>query len=556
MKFVYLMRNIKTLIAAAVGALISLSACCQEGRINGTKIQEGNNLVGVITNSETGKGIEGVAVSDGFTITTTDKNGVYQFVGNPRCRIVYYSTPAEYKINLDEETKLPKFYKACKFNPDTLNRNDFTLTPLGRVEDEITLIVISDPQSKKDSHVERFRTESIPDIQQTINEGVEQGIYKNVYGLVLGDIVYDYLDQWDNMKDAMSNIKINDGDGYMPLFNCIGNHDHFEEESDDYLGSQNYVDRFGPTDYSFDRGNVHFVTMDNVVYLQHGKYNSGYSDAQVEWLKADFDLVKNKEEKILIFSNHIPFRNGSEKGGGNVNYDQNYDEVLTLLTQFKEVHIMIGHTHHPQKYTHHNYICKGGLPIYEHILGAVSGAWWHTNTCLDGTPNGYGIFTIKNNTLDNFVYKGTGLDESFQMRVYNGSQTYTGSKKKVFGWPEEMHGCFIADVFNDDAENWTVEFIQNGVSTPMKRVTEKMRNWCMYSYFINENERDPKNPAYHLGKLHYWTLPAPSGDPTKEKNWEIRATQTIPTSGKVNVYTVNKLHTDYSGFQNTQTKNK
>lgn len=545
------MLNTKSLIASALSAVLFLSSCCQEGRINGTRIQEGNNLVGLITDSKTGKGIEGVAVSDGYTITTTDKNGVYQFVGNPLTRVVYYTTPAEYEITLDEQTRLPLFYRHCKFNPDTLNRNDFTLTPMDRVEDELTLIVISDPQCKNDRHVKRFRTESIPDMQRTINAGVESGKYKNVYALVLGDLVYDYLDQWDNMKDVMSNVKINDGQGYLPFFNSIGNHDHYEDCVDDYAGCQNYVDRFGPTDYSFDRGNVHFVTMDNVFYKKHNTYDSGFTDAQVEWLQADFDLVKDKENKMLVFYAHVPFRGGAEKGGGNVNYDKHYDDVLKLFTQFKEVHVMIGHTHHPENYMHHNYITKSGHPVYEHVLGAVSGAWWHTNTCTDGTPNGYAIFTVNDNSVDNFIYKPVDLDESYQMRVYNGSQKYTGSKKLTFGWPEQYHGCFIADVFNDDAENWKVEFIQNGVATPMTRVTEKLRDWCMFAYFINENGRSPQNTAYHTGKLHYWTLPAPCGDPAKEKDWEIRATYTVPTSGKVNVYTVNSLQVDYTGFPAT-----
>lgn len=545
------MLNTKSLIASALSAVLFLSSCCQEGRINGTRIQEGNNLVGLITDSKTGKGIEGVAVSDGYTITTTDKNGVYQFVGNPLTRVVYYTTPAEYEINLDEQTRLPLFYRHCKFNPDTLNRNDFTLTPMDRVEDELTLIVISDPQCKNDRHVKRFRTESIPDMQRTINAGVQSGKYKNVYALVLGDLVYDYLDQWDNMKDVMSNVKINDGQGYLPFFNSIGNHDHYEDCVDDYAGCQNYVDRFGPTDYSFDRGNVHFVTMDNVFYKKHNTYDSGFTDAQVEWLKADFDLVKDKENKMLVFYAHVPFRGGAEKGGGNVNYDKHYDDVLKLFTQFKEVHVMIGHTHHPENYMHHNYITKSGHPVYEHVLGAVSGAWWHTNTCTDGTPNGYAIFTVNDNSVDNFIYKPVDLDESYQMRVYNGSQKYTGSKKLTFGWPEQYHGCFIADVFNDDAENWKVEFIQNGVATPMTRVTGKLRDWCMFAYFINENGRSPQNTAYHTGKLHYWTLPAPCGDPAKEKDWEIRATYTVPTSGKVNVYTVNSLQVDYTGFPAT-----
>ena len=107
------MRKATLMTTIACAAMFVLSSCCGEGRINGTKIQEGNNLVGLITDSETGKGIAGVAVSDGYTFAVTDKNGVYQFVGNPLTRIVYYTTPSEYKVNLDEQTKQPVFYRHC-----------------------------------------------------------------------------------------------------------------------------------------------------------------------------------------------------------------------------------------------------------------------------------------------------------------------------------------------------------------------------------------------------------------------------------------------------------
>ena len=82
------MRKVLFLSVLSCAAMFFLNSCCGEGRINGTKIQEGNNLVGLITDTETGKGIAGVAVSDGYTFTTTDKNGVYQFVGNPLTRVV------------------------------------------------------------------------------------------------------------------------------------------------------------------------------------------------------------------------------------------------------------------------------------------------------------------------------------------------------------------------------------------------------------------------------------------------------------------------------------
>ena len=58
--------------------------------INGTRTILSNNLVGVISDSKTGKGIPGVPVTDGYTFTVTDKNGVYQLAADDRCRNVYY----------------------------------------------------------------------------------------------------------------------------------------------------------------------------------------------------------------------------------------------------------------------------------------------------------------------------------------------------------------------------------------------------------------------------------------------------------------------------------
>ena len=54
--------------------------------INGTSIESTNTLVGLITDSKTGKGIAGVPVTDGYSFTTTDANGVYQFKANRHCR--------------------------------------------------------------------------------------------------------------------------------------------------------------------------------------------------------------------------------------------------------------------------------------------------------------------------------------------------------------------------------------------------------------------------------------------------------------------------------------
>jgi hypothetical protein len=70
---------------------------------------------------------------------------------------------------------------------------------------------------------------------------------------------------------------------------------------------------------------------------------------------------------------------------------------------------MSGHTH-----IHKNVITDN---IYEHNHGTVCGAWWTGPICEDGTPNGYGVYTVKGTTLQ-WQYKSTGKDADHQMKTF------------------------------------------------------------------------------------------------------------------------------------------
>ena len=531
--------------------------------INGTKIIAGNSLVGLISDADTGKGIAGVPVTDGYAFTTTDANGVYQFKANRYCRNVYLTVPANYEIPLAPTTKLPLFYSTSTIDRNMVNRNDFTLKPLSAIEENFTLIAIGDPQCKTDSDVKRFEKETISDIKNTLNAAQAKGKYMNAYAVTLGDITFDNIVQWDPMVKTMSNLQV--GSSYLPIFNCIGNHDHDAAKANDYLATSNFVERLGPTDYSFDRGKAHIVVMDDVVCkTTSGKtwdYDAGFSKEQYEWLKADLSLVVNKTDKLVFLCCHIPFRNSSTSGGANVNQDKHYKEVLNLLAEFKEAHIMIGHTHYPQNYIHSTRVCQGGKPIYEHVHGAACGGWWSSNLNVDGAPNGYSIYEITGSTVDNWVAKGTNLPETTQMRVYNGNDVYKGSKNYSYTWTgggtggnanikvtglSELANCFVVTVWNDDSENWKIELVQNGVATPMKRVTSSLADMCVVSFFFNVCNKN--TTTWTKALQHYWYVKAPSGNPANEQNWVVRATQTIPGSNKTNVYETSVFQTDFAGF--------
>ncbi len=538
------------LIAAALTAFC-LSASAE--KINGTKISSNSTIVGVITDSKTGKGIEGIAVSDGYSYTKTDKHGVYQMAANPKCRVISYVTPSEFKMAQNADGS-PTFF-AYRDKSKKLDRHDFSLEKMASPEKEFTLFALSDPQCQTDFHVSRFLKEAVPSIEKSANEEIAGGM--SVYGVGLGDIIYDNLSIWEPMAENFRSFKTSDG--HMPVFNVPGNHDHYNVSESDYDALNNYVKWFGPTEYSFDRGDAHIICMDDIVFLQTrphkpGKeftncvYAAGFTDEQVEWLKADIAQVKDKDRKLLIFCTHAPFAEGREQGGLYVNHDRHYSDVLSLMTVFENAHILIGHTHHPFVYFHDEYVCKGGSPVTEHVLGALCGAWWHADICTDGTPNGFAEFRVKDASIVDVKPVWTNSDSNVQMRVYDGNQVYAGSKGYEFQWEDDLKGKFVASIWYDDDRYWKVDFIQDGKVYPMKRVTRRQNDWNVVSFFINENGRGIDNASYKPKTLHFWTVEAPSGHPAEEKDWEIRAVQTIPGSGIKHVYSCKTLQTGYVGL--------
>lgn len=521
-----------------------------ESTINGTTIQEGNNLAGLIKDAKTGKGIPDVPVTDGFKYVKTDANGVYQMKAATYCRNVYYSLPADYEVcTASGAPSKPLFFSTSRIDRNALNRNDFTLTPRTSPNENFTLLMIGDPQCKTDSDVNRWKSETIPDIQQLLSSGS----YGEVYAMTLGDIIFDKTEQWPAMEESMAGVRIGSA-AYLPIFNCIGNHDHDASEQNDFNATRNYVNAFGPTDYSFNIGKVHVVVMDDVIVTTSTgstwNYNGGFTASQMNWLKQDLALVADKSDKMVIFCTHIPFRG---------NKDNNYPAVLNLLTQFKEAHLMIGHTHYNQNYIHPEK-AAGGQKVYEHIHGAACGAWWSCNSNVTGAPNGYSIYRIEGSRIVDWVIKGTNKPLSEQMRVYNGNQVFYEGGRYPLVWSvasqkagpasitvkgnASFKDCFVAEVFGDDSVNWTVELFQDGAKIgDFTRISDGAScNVAASSFFFNQLNKNTATWA-NITASHYWYCRPASGTPADAQGWEVRATQTIPSSGKQNVYSCSTLTT-------------
>lgn len=548
----------------------------KDANISGTDISKSINTAGLVKNSKTGKGIEGVCVTDGYNYVKTDKNGVFQMNRNSLARKIYITVPSEYEIPLDSKKHLPEFFTPGILDKSKNYRADFNLTPLSESENEFTLIMIGDPQCSDNSESVRYRGETVKDVIKTAGN-----VRNNTYCVTLGDITFDSTNMWPTMANTMSNIK--NGNKYLPFFQCIGNHDHnslstdtADNEMDDYNATAKFVETFGPTDYSFDRGNAHIIVMDDIPVNTIGtssrpngktwNYAAGFTDTQYNWFKQDVANVEDIANKVGFICLHIPFRGGtsSTTSGATVNNSRHYGDFLNEMQKFKEFHIMIGHTHYQQNYIHSRK-CAGGEAIYEHIHGSACGAWWASDCNVTGGPNGYSVYSVKGANVTNWYMKGSHKNADYQLRVYDGNKVFTGTKKYEYAWynatntwagitakgKDVFKNAFVADVFDDDKANWKVEFWQNGakVGNFTRAADGGLSNVTVCAYWFNEKGKTTDTYASTTAS-HYWYYVPASKSPSGEKNWEVRAVFTVPTNkSQVNTYTRNSFTSDYSEFE-------
>jgi hypothetical protein len=455
-------------------------------------------LFGKVTNSETGQPVKDVVISDGYTTTITNKSGTYSFKGHTNARHIFYSVPEVYEIPLKDG--VPGFYEKINTTLDSIETN-FKLTLLKTgIENKFTLFCVADPQVLETKSITRLKNETIIDLKK------EKQLHNLVYGITLGDLVDDKPELMEDLKHTFVSTQI-------PFFHTIGNHDYIEGFTDPVQSIENYENHFGPTDYSFNRGKVHIVVMNNVLYKGNRSYGRGFTSDQIEWLKSNLQYVP--ENKMLIVCLHIPIIDD--------NRVQNRKEFLDAIKRFKEVHIMTGHYHLQKKFWHNDY------SIYEHITGAASGIWWSGTINKCGAPNGFAVYEIDGNTMSNWYYKPVNYPSSFQIKMY---APYS------FG---DTEGFVVANVWNAD-KDWTVELLENGTS--MGKM-EQYTNYDPGTYAFlkasgkiepgNENASNKYTETDHLFRLK-----------PRDKNAEI----TIKATDRFgNIYYQNKFFESINEFK-------
>ena len=378
-----------------------------------------------------GKAIRSVKVTDGKTIVSTDKNGKFCLEISSENEYVYYTLPSGYDSPI--ENGIPVFFK--KINPELKNqRINFELIKAVKSQTNHAFILWADPQVLELEEFPQLE-EVVKDVNKTI-ASFPDGI--PIHTISAGDNVFDKLQFFDNYKKVISQIKV-------PFYQVIGNHDMDYNNRSNELSANSFTEAFGPTHFSYNVGNVHYVILKNVFYYGFSYRYIGYIDEnQLQWLEQDLQQVKHGS--TVVVSLHIPTIYGEAEKPGNFasemsNSVLNRQALYRILTPFK-AHILTGHSH-TQWFT------QAAPNIMEHVHAAASGAWWQGEVCPDGSPKGYTVYELKGDSIS-WYFKGVNQEKSDQFKLYK-----TGTDAN---YPD----CFIANVYNFDTQ-WKVVWYENEV---------------------------------------------------------------------------------------------
>lgn len=379
--------------------------------------------------SSQGKALGDVVVTDGNSTTLTNANGGYTLHASPSSRFVYVTTPAGYLPK--DSLNVPKFYKPLNGLESSTYNFELEKNP----KDDFNQVVLAhaDPQFFKKENFERYE-EIVEDNIATIAKYKDQ----DVFGIDLGDLTSDHPELHSSYINALNKVGV-------PFYRVLGNHDMEYGGRSNEKSTKRYEDTFGPSNYSFNRGNAHYIVLNSVFYVGREYFYMGYLDEQTyRWIERDLSYVP--EGSPVFISMHIPARLNEKEQ--TFKYDAttigqqtiNIAPLFEMLKPFN-VHFLTGHMHSNRNMIH-------SPTMYEHNTAAICGAWWQGDYCIDGTPQGYGVYEVKGNEVK-WYFKSSGHPREYQMRAY------------PVGGSDEHPDDVIVNVWNWD-RTWEVQWKEDG----------------------------------------------------------------------------------------------
>lgn len=455
--------------------------------------KEGMTLKGIVYCGNSP--VASVQVSDGVNVTKTDENGIYYLASSKECGHVFICNPKGYKTV--RSGKYPVFYKTISTDkPDMVEQADFELTK--ETNPDHTVVFLADIQMcgrNKDNI--QYINHVVPDINSTIDSYKAKG--KDVFVITLGDQSY-------NTYWHLQDMRIPELNEYVEklttdaIYNCMGNHDNSPDVAGDWEASELYRKHCGPTYYSFNAGDTHYIVLDNIEFTNpaaNNTYDCNITTKITKWLRKD--LANVSKTTPLVICMHAPLfeRPQCSKPGVQDAVKYRYSYGLTFynsVKDFKDVKIFTGHAH--TNYT------VNKLSITEYNVGAVCGNLWWTgyfvdgnSVCTDGSPAGYRILDYNDGEAETY-YKSIGYNRDYQFRAYDLNNTYITAAKfapahktpsDIENWLQKgPYGYGSSDYYTDGTPrhpnkilinvfgygpDWTVEASEEGNPLEVTRIS-------------------------------------------------------------------------------------
>lgn len=377
----------------------------------------GTTVFGLVS-SEEGP-VANVVVSDGTEVTVTDDKGIYELKSAKKWGYVFISVPSGYEVAA--EGVFPQFYQTLKGAADVVEQKDFKLTKVDG-QDRYKLFLLGDMHLANRTNDAAQFTQFTTDL----NAYMAQHSGQKMYALTLGDMTWDLYWYKNNYALPQYRETINRQVKNLQIYHTMGNHDNDFMTTSDYDAAVKYVDCIGPTFYSFNIGQVHYVVMDNIDCSAYDgtdsrNYVQKLSNEQLKWLAKDLAYVDKSTP--LIVAMHAQIYKPTSTGFAFDHDSANTEALLAALDGY-EVHFVTGHTHKVYNITPDDDVVKG-RDIHEHNSGAICASWWWSgnltpgvHVSIDGAPGGYAIWDIDGTDFA-WLYKSTGWPEEYQFRSYD-----------------------------------------------------------------------------------------------------------------------------------------